>query len=55
MRPPAGYGRGSGAADRHVDWRLSIHPTRIEELSISARVDRIERLPGHLESAFGAP
>ena len=41
--------------DRHVDWRLSIHPTRIEELSISARVDRIECLPGPLESAFGAP
>ena len=41
--------------DRHVDWRLSILPTRIDELSISARVDRIERLPGPLESAFGAP
>ena len=40
---------------RHVDWRLSIHPTCIEELSISARVDCIERLPGSLESAFGNP
>ena len=41
--------------DRHVDWRLSIHPSHIEELSISARVDRMECLPGPLESAFGAP
>ena len=40
---------------RHVDWRLSIHPTRIKELSISARVDPIQCLPAHLESAFGDP
>ena len=41
--------------DRHVDWRLSLHPTRIRELSISARVDYIRSLPGSLESAFGDP
>ena len=41
--------------DRHVDCRLSIHPTCIKELATSARVDRIERLPVSLESAFGAP
>ena len=41
--------------DRHVDWRLSIHPTCIKELSISARVDCIERLPTSVQSAFGAP
>ena len=41
--------------DRHVDWRLSLHPTRIEELSISARVDHIKCLPAYLEPAFGDP
>ena len=41
--------------DRHVDWRLSIHPTCIKELSISARVDSIQGLSRSLESAFGDP
>ena len=40
---------------RHVDWRLSFHPTRLKELSISARVDCIRCLPGSLEAAFGYP
>ena len=38
---------------RHVDWRLSLHPTRIKELSISARVDHSH--PAYFESAFGDP
>ena len=40
---------------RHVDWRLIIHPARIKDLSISARVDDVERLPDSLEAAFGVP
>ena len=40
---------------RAVDWSLSILPSRIEDIRISARVDSVERLPGDLEAAFGAP
>ena len=38
-----------------VDWSLSILPAGIEDIRISARVDSVERLPGDLEAAFGAP
>ena len=38
-----------------VDWSLSILPAGIEDIWISARVDSVERLPGDLEAAFGAP
>lgn len=40
---------------RRVNWRLSIHSSPIKDLSISARVDDIERLSDSLEAAFGAP
>ena len=40
---------------RAVDWSLSILPAGIKDIWISARVDSIERLPGYLEAAFGAP
>ena len=40
---------------RRIDWRLSIHPLHIKGLSISVRVDDVERLPDSLEAAFGVP
>ena len=40
---------------RAVDWSLSILPAGIEDIWISARADSVERLPGDLEAAFGAP
>ena len=40
---------------RRADWRLTIFPAFIREVSISARVDDVERLPDSLEAAFGVP
>ena len=40
---------------RRVDWRLAIHPSPIKDLSISAQVAAIDRLPDSLEAAFGVP
>ena len=40
---------------RRVDWRLSILPSPIKDLSISAQVAAVDRLPDSLEAAFGVP
>ena len=40
---------------RRADWRLAIFPAFIREVSISARVDDVERLPDSLAAAFGVP
>ena len=37
---------------RAVDWHLSMLPGRIEDIRISARVERVEGLAGGLEAAF---
>lgn len=43
--------REKGAAE----WRLCMLPVRIKDLTISARVERVDDLVGDLEAAFGVP
>ena len=38
-----------------AEWRLCMLPLRIRELTISARVERVDDLAGDLEAAFGVP